>query len=158
MLADFKVIEIVNDNNTYPLLLGIDWAIDMNGVINLRKHKMSFEKNSLRVVVPLDPMEGSRYAEPMCDYDSNNDVDCIYKITMCEWVNLTTDGRISWDCKSSCTSYSNKEIKSWQNQLHEVTMLNCNMMMRSLWCVIVKRRDMPTYDGLGKVEEFLNKF
>lgn len=52
--ADFEVIEIVNDNNPYPTLLGIDWAIDMNGVLNLKKHKMIFEKKSLRVVVPLD--------------------------------------------------------------------------------------------------------
>ena len=36
-LADFEVIEIVDDNNPYPTLLGIDWAIDMNGVINLKK-------------------------------------------------------------------------------------------------------------------------
>jgi len=34
--VDFKVIEIVDDNNPYPALLGIDWATDMNGVINLR--------------------------------------------------------------------------------------------------------------------------
>ena len=36
-LEDFEVIEIVDDNNPYPELLGIDWAIDMNGVINLKK-------------------------------------------------------------------------------------------------------------------------
>jgi len=37
MLAEFEVIEIVDDNNPYPTLLGIDWATDMNGVINLKK-------------------------------------------------------------------------------------------------------------------------
>ena len=36
-LADFEVIEIVDDSNPYPMLLGIDWATDMNGVINLKK-------------------------------------------------------------------------------------------------------------------------
>ena len=45
VLADFVVIEIVDDNNPYPTLLGIDWATDMNGVINLKKCKMNFEKN-----------------------------------------------------------------------------------------------------------------
>jgi len=34
-LVDLEVIEIVDDNNPYPMLLGIDWATDMNGVINL---------------------------------------------------------------------------------------------------------------------------
>jgi len=40
VLANFEVIEIVNDINPYPMLLGIDWDIDMNGVINLKKWKM----------------------------------------------------------------------------------------------------------------------
>jgi len=35
--ADFEVIEIVDERNAYPMVLGIDWATDMNGVINLKK-------------------------------------------------------------------------------------------------------------------------
>ena len=42
VLEDFEVIEIVDDSNPYPALLGIDWATDMNGVINLKKRKMIF--------------------------------------------------------------------------------------------------------------------
>ena len=51
MPMDFEVIEIVNDNNPYPALLGIDYATDMNRVINMKKHKMIFEKKSLCVAV-----------------------------------------------------------------------------------------------------------
>ena len=36
-LVDFEVIKIVDDNNPYPALLGIDWPTNMNGVINLKK-------------------------------------------------------------------------------------------------------------------------
>jgi len=79
-LVDFEVIEIVDDNNPYPTLLGIHWATDMNGVINLKKHKMIFEKKSLRVVIPFDPVEGSRYIELVRDYESGDDLDYIYKI------------------------------------------------------------------------------
>ena len=81
VLPNFEVIEIVDDSNPYPMLLGIEWATDLNGVINLKKRKMIFEKNSLCVVVPLDPAEGSRYMEPVRDYNSDDDLDCIYKIT-----------------------------------------------------------------------------
>jgi len=28
-LADFRVIKILDDNNPYPMLLGIDWTTDM---------------------------------------------------------------------------------------------------------------------------------
>ena len=74
----FEVIEIVEDVDPYPVLLGLDWAIDMGGVINLKKHSMVFENNSTRVVVPLDPVEGTRYTEPTRDEE---EVDHIYKLT-----------------------------------------------------------------------------
>ena len=82
----------------------------MNGVINLKKRKMIFEKKSLRVVVPLDPVEGSCYTEPVCDNESDDDLDCIYKITAKEqdWVNPTAGGRISWERESSYTSGSDE--------------------------------------------------
>ena len=32
VLVDFELIEIVDENNPYPVLLGIDWATHMNGV------------------------------------------------------------------------------------------------------------------------------
>ena len=53
--VDFEVIDIVNDSNPYPVPPGIDYATDMNGIINLENHKMIFEKKSLCIVVLLDP-------------------------------------------------------------------------------------------------------
>ena len=105
-LVYLNVIEIVDDNNPYPTLLGIDWATNMNGVINIKKRKMIFEKKSLRVVVPLDLVEGLRYTLLVRDCNNDDDRDCIYKITMWEqdWVNPTANGRISWERESSCTS------------------------------------------------------
>jgi len=80
-LDNFEVIEIVDESNTYPALLGIYWAIDMNWVINLKKQTMSFERKMLRVVVPLDPGKGQQYTEPVHDYEeSDSDLDQIYKI------------------------------------------------------------------------------
>jgi len=63
-LEDFEVIEIFDDNNPYLMLLGIDHATDMNGVINLKKRKMTFEKKSLHAVVPLAPFEFEFYHSP----------------------------------------------------------------------------------------------
>lgn len=74
---------------------------------------MIFEKKSLRIVVPLDPAEGVRYTEPVCDDDSDDDLDCPYKITAQgeDWVNPTANGKISWEHKSSCTFDSDEEIE-----------------------------------------------
>lgn len=46
-MVDFKVIEIVDDSNPYPALLGIHWAFDMEMIINLKKHRMEFERKAL---------------------------------------------------------------------------------------------------------------
>jgi len=160
-MADFEVIEIVDDNNTYPMLLGIDEAIDMNKVINMKKRTMSFERKSLRVVMHLDPTEGPRYTEPIRDYEESEDeLDQIYKIIARyqDWINPMAYGRIIWDWESSCTNNSDEELEHWQNRLHEVSMLRCNMMTKSLCCVSSKVRNLPYYDGLTDIDKFLDKF
>jgi len=93
-MTEFEVIEIIEYNNPYTVLLGIDRAIDMNGVINLKKRIMSFERKLLRVVVPLDPTEGVCYTEPIHDYEESEDeLDQSYKITAGDhWINPMADG------------------------------------------------------------------
>ena len=61
--ADFEVIDIVDDTNPYPALLGIDWAIDNQTIINFKKRILSFEDSEIRLVAPIDPLEGQRYVE-----------------------------------------------------------------------------------------------
>ena len=56
--VDFEVINIVNNTNPYPALLGIDWAIDNQTIINFKKRILSFEDDEMRVVSPIDPVEG----------------------------------------------------------------------------------------------------
>ena len=36
-LADFEVIAIIDDNNPYPALLGIEWAMANAAIINLKR-------------------------------------------------------------------------------------------------------------------------
>ena len=59
--ADFKVIEIVDDSFPYPAFLGIDWVFNNSTVVDLKKRRMTFEGNGLKVITPLDPYEGCRY-------------------------------------------------------------------------------------------------
>ena len=58
VIAEFEVIEIMEDVDPYPMLLGMDWAIDMGGVINLKKRNMVFESKDTHFIVSLDPEEG----------------------------------------------------------------------------------------------------
>lgn len=58
-LANFEVIEIVYDSNPYPTLARIDQAFDMHAVINLKKHRMKFERKEVTAIVPLDLTESA---------------------------------------------------------------------------------------------------
>lgn len=92
----------------------------MNGVINLKKRKISFERKSLRVIVPLDPTEGVCYTEQIHDYvENDNEMDQIYKITTRDqdWINPMIDGWTAWERYISCTSDSNEELEHWKKIL-----------------------------------------
>jgi hypothetical protein len=56
--AYFEVIEIVDDSYPYPVLLGIDWAFNNSIMVDLKKRRMTFERDGLRFIGPLDPDEG----------------------------------------------------------------------------------------------------
>ena len=56
--AEFDVIEIVNDTIPYLTLLGISWEMENLTVINFKKRIMTFDNHDVRVIAPLDPLEG----------------------------------------------------------------------------------------------------
>ena len=76
---EFEFIHIIEDAYPYPMLLGLDLAIYVGGIINFKKKRMVFENESTRVIVPLDPAEGEWYMKPV---RKKEDVDKIYKLTM----------------------------------------------------------------------------
>ena len=80
-LADFKVIEIIDDSNPFPTLLGIDCAFDNLVVINLKKKQMTFEGHNIWIITPLDPTQGPHYTKPIRDEEETRDVDDLYKVT-----------------------------------------------------------------------------
>ena len=63
--AYFEVINIADDTNPYPALLGIEWMIDNHTIINFKKTILSFEYSDLWVVTSINPLEGQRYIEPV---------------------------------------------------------------------------------------------
>jgi hypothetical protein len=78
---DFEVIEIVDDNFPYPTLLGIDWAFNNSTMVDLKERCMTFERDGLRVIAPLDPNEGQQYTEPIREEDYAYKLENIYKLT-----------------------------------------------------------------------------
>jgi hypothetical protein len=67
MFVDFEVIEIIDDSFPYPALLAIDWDFNNSIVVDLKKIRMTFEGDGLRVIAPLDPNEVCRYTKPIIE-------------------------------------------------------------------------------------------
>ena len=115
MYADFEVIDIFDDTILYPALLGIEWVINNQMIINFKKIILTFEDSEVRVVSPIDSLEGQRYVNPVNSEVKGDYLDHIYNITFArdDYVNPTTDGKLSWQSISSCTSYSGKALENW---------------------------------------------
>ena len=122
--AEFEVINIVDDTKQYPALLGMDWAMGNKTIINFKRRILSFEDDEMRVVAPLDPLEGKRYVEPIFNEGQGGHLDNIYNVTVLNkyYINPTMDGNMSWRCMSSCKLDTGEALENWKNRLHEVSM------------------------------------
>ena len=158
-LADFEVIEIIDDSNPYPTLLGIEWAIENSAVIDLKNRQMTFEGKGLRFIVPLDPSQGERYTEPVRDEDQDI-LDHIYNITAKEesYVNLTPEGIMDWQCDSSCMNDSDEGLENWQNTLYELHGHRCARITKSPRWLGSQTRVLPIFKGSTDPEDFILQF
>jgi len=142
------------------MLLGIDRPIDMNGIINLKRRKMIFEKKSCRVVVLLDLTEGPRYMEPVHKNEQDEALDCIYQIAAQRPIKgeVMEEQGISQGYAKPYTDDSEKENEQWQNRMNKATTLNCNMLTKFVYFIKAQDRELPVYDELTIVNEFVEKF
>jgi hypothetical protein len=158
--VDFEVIEIVDDSCPYPALLGIDWAFNNSTVVDLKKRRMTFEGDGLRVIAPLDPDEGPRYTEPIREEDRAYELENIYKLTarQQDYINPTTDGNLSWRSDNACSSDSEEALENWQNKMYEVSARRCARLTREVHWIGTTVSNLPTFDGLNHLETFLLEF
>jgi hypothetical protein len=102
---DFEVIDIVDDSCPYPALLSIDWDFNNSTIVDLKKIRMAFEGDGLKVIATLDPDEGHRYTEPIREEDRAYELENIYKLTarQQDYINPTIDGNLSWRTDNTCS-------------------------------------------------------
>ena len=114
----------------------------------------------MRVVSPIDPLEGQRYIEPLYNEWHFDYLDQIYNVTALQedYINPTVDGNLSWKSASSCTSDSGKDLENWKNILHEVSMRRYAIVTRFVRRVENELHELPTYEGLPNLAAFLNEF
>jgi hypothetical protein len=65
-------------------------------VSNLKKRKLSFETDTLRMVTPIDTYKGDHYNEPIDEDAQILGIENIYKVTGCkeDYINPTANGEL----------------------------------------------------------------
>ena len=108
----------------------------------------------------MDPFQGPRYIEPIRAEEKVHNMESLYQMTanQSDYINPTTEGNISWRCDSSCASDSDVGLENWQNRLYEVSAHKCAFMTKSLRWIGTEIKDIPSFDGLADVNEFLQQF
>jgi hypothetical protein len=112
----FEVIEIMEDKDPYPALLGIYWACENYVIIDLKRDTMTFETNRIKVVQPLDPFLRPRYIEPTDHNTESKVLDQLYTITIgmkLDYINRTIDGSVSWRSIQSPDEDLEETFDSW---------------------------------------------
>ena len=110
-MADFEVIDIVENRKPYRTLLGIEWDFTNQATIDLKKWKMIFEGEGLRVIAPLDMMEGRRYVEQV----RKEEMEIFYNVTMWmdDYFKPMNYGMISWHSINSHTPNFEEALEYW---------------------------------------------
>ena len=154
------MIEIIDDSNPFHELLGINWAFDNLTVINLNKKHMTFEGHNIRVIAPLDPLMGPRYTKPIWAEEEAKEIDDFYKMTTTkdDYINPTADGTLSWCYASSCTSKLEASLENWKNRMHEISGRWSVHLTKSLWWIGTEVCEVPIFDGLFDIQEFLQDY
>jgi hypothetical protein len=148
----------MDDSDPYPALLGIDWDFDNNVVLNFKKRQMSFVTDTLCVIAPLDPYEGDRYND-LVDGDARSLViENIYKIIVSreDYINPTTDGKLSWRSVKSYDTDSEEAMDRWKNNLYEIS-TRCVRITKAVCWIGITLCDTSVFDGTGRVQDFLSQ-
>ena len=121
---------------------------------------LTFENGDIRVVAPLDSLEGRRYVEPVREEYDSLDLENIYNIFLRidDYVKPTANGTLSWRSISSCSSYFDEALENWQNMLHEVSMRRCVSILKSICWIGKEVCDRPTCEGLPNLDAFITYF
>jgi len=145
-VVEFEVIDIVDEIQPYPTIMGLEWDFDNQAIIKLKRREMIFEVIYLKVTAPLDPTKGNKYIEPA----RGNDIDNLYNmiVHMDDYVNPIAYGVLTWRIISLCASDSEEGLDHWQQRMHAVSTRRCARMTRSLCSIGTELCHPPMYDGL----------
>ena len=100
---------------------------------------------------------GPRYTKPIRVEEEAKEINDLYNMTTTQddYINLAVDGTLSWCYASSCTSDSEAGLENWKNRMHDISGRRCAHLMKSLHWIGTEVREVPIFDGLSEIRDFL---
>ena len=117
---------------------------------------MTFENRDMQIISPLYPKEGQRYVEPIKE-EVVGGWDNSYNISK-DYINPTIDKEMRWRSTSSASSNSEDALENWNNRLHEVLVMEFGRVTQSLHWVATEVIELPKYEGIPNLADFIDEF
>ena len=117
---------------------------------------MNFKNRDIKFIALMDPYEGRRHVKPVKE-EVVGGWDHAYNISE-DYVHPTTDEELGWWSSSYTSLDSDDALENWKNLMHEVSIRKCSLITRSLCRVTTEIVELPTYEGIPDLYEFLVEF
>ena len=122
--TDFKVIEPKEGIKSYPTLVSWPWARKMKANISLEKDRIKIKGQGKKIIIPLDPKEGTPWEEPD---DIEDKVRQLYKVIQSNYdlVEPNNQGELDLGSPTSIGQNSDADLYNWQLEKYESYAKDC---------------------------------
>ena len=116
--TDFKVIEPNEGSKSYPTLVGQPWKRKMKANISLEKDTIKLKGQGKKIIIPLDPKEGTPWEE--LD-DTEDKVKQLYKVIQSYYdlVEPKNQGELDLGSPTSVGQNFDADPYDWQLEKYE---------------------------------------
>lgn len=117
-MIDYEVIDIQDEQHTYPVLVGRPWGRKMKASISLEKGRIKINGKGKRVIIPLDPVKGKSWEEAD---DDNLDARRLYQVIQSteDTIEPNMYGEIHIGSPLSEGYNSDSELYNWEIENYE---------------------------------------
>ena len=121
---DFKVIEPKEGSKSYPALVGQPWARKMKANISLEKYRIKLKGQGKKIIIRLDPKEGTPWEEPD---DTKDKVRQLYKVIQsnCDLAEPNDQGELNLGSSTSVSQNFDADLYDWQLEKYESYAKDC---------------------------------
>ena len=117
-MVDYEVIDIQDEQHTYPALVGRPWGRRMKASISMEKGRIKIKGKGKRVIIPLDLVKGKAWEE-----EDDDDVDArrLYQVIQStkDTMELNRNGELHFGSSLFVGYNLDSELYNWEIENYE---------------------------------------